>query len=310
MKLKQSLHDLGLDAAHLYAVVPSAVFTVDKNLRITSWNQRAAEITGYCLEDALGSSCTLMGSVSCSRGCGLFDTSVTKPIMNRECEIKTKDGQTRYVSKNVDILTNSDGSIIGGIECFEDVTDRKRAENILREQAEIVNVVTHPVYAVDKDMNYLFGNHNLLARLKLASLDDLKGKNYRDFHNIGQTVEFELRVTDVFVTGKPARYVYTSERNNGGKYLRTLSPHFDETGQVDSVTISSKPMDASDSPVEDATELVTVCSYCKKISGEGSQFEWKDMEVYFRQLYNLAFSHGICPECYDDALKKLSAVEL
>lgn len=310
MKLKDSLHHLGLDAAHLYAVVPSAVFTVDKNLRITSWNHRASEITGYNQEETLGRPCAIMGSESCSRGCGLMDKSIPKPIMNRVCEITTKNGQTRYVSKNVDLLTDGNGSVIGGIECFEDVTDRKRAEKILQEQAEFVNVVTHPMYAVDKELNYLFGNRNLLDRLKLSSLDDLKGKNYRDFHSIGQTGEFQQRATEVFETGKPARYVYTSERSGGGKYLRTLSPHFDETGQVDSVTISSKPMDASDSPVEDATNLVTVCSYCKKISGEGSRFEWTDMEVYFRHLYNLAFSHGICPDCYDDALKKLSSIEL
>lgn len=309
MNLKRSLHNLGLDSAQLYAVVPSAVFTVNMDRRITSWNRRAADITGYSLEEAMGKDCRMLGAESCVRKCGLFNKKIPKPVLNSECEIITKDGQIRVVSKSVDLLTANDGSVIGGIECFEDVTDRKRAETILRDQAEIVNVVTHPVYAVDKDLNYLFGNKNLLERLGLTSLEELKGKNYRDFHSSGQTKDFSRKTVDVFHTGKPVRYIYISERNNRGKYLRTLSPHFNLPGQVDSITVSSKPMDASDCPVEGATDLITVCSYCRKVSGESSQWEWKNMESYFRELFNLAFSHGICPGCYDDALRQLSTVD-
>jgi len=34
----------------LFRISPSAIFTLDKEMRITSWNDKAAEITGYSRE--------------------------------------------------------------------------------------------------------------------------------------------------------------------------------------------------------------------------------------------------------------------
>ena len=39
----------------IYKVVPSAIFTLDPDRKITSWNNMAAELTGYSAEEIVGS---------------------------------------------------------------------------------------------------------------------------------------------------------------------------------------------------------------------------------------------------------------
>ena len=53
--------------------------------------------------------------------------------LRRECTIRHKDGSIRHILKNVDVLVDEEGQVIGGIESFEDVTERRKAEERLLE---------------------------------------------------------------------------------------------------------------------------------------------------------------------------------
>ena len=110
---------------------PSAIYTVDKNKKITSWNKRAEELTGYIKEEVIGKPCHIFAESPCKEECGLFAKNKEKPIFGAECIIKKKDGEIRYISKNVDLLYNDHNNIIGGIESFEDITDHKKHEEEL-----------------------------------------------------------------------------------------------------------------------------------------------------------------------------------
>ena len=64
----------------LLKTVPSEVFTVDNECRITSWNKRSESITGYTSEEVLGKDCTLFALEPCRTKCGLFSNDVKKPV--------------------------------------------------------------------------------------------------------------------------------------------------------------------------------------------------------------------------------------
>ncbi|MBS3908755.1 MAG: EAL domain-containing protein [Actinobacteria bacterium] len=119
----------------LYRVMPSAVFTVDNESVITSFNDKAAEITGYEPSEIIGKKCTVFSRDPCVSRCGLFSADVLKPIMRGECTIRRKDGEIRTLSKNVDVIRDVGGDIIGGVESFEDITERKHAEEMLNYMA-------------------------------------------------------------------------------------------------------------------------------------------------------------------------------
>lgn len=123
---------LALEKAELlYDLSPSAIFTVDNDKRITSWNKRAQEITGYGIDEVLGQCCTLFSAAPCIERCGLFDKDVEKPVSGAMCTIRHKNGHLLVISKNVDYLRDVSGVITGGIESFEDITVRRRAEEAL-----------------------------------------------------------------------------------------------------------------------------------------------------------------------------------
>ncbi|MEI6703819.1 MAG: response regulator, partial [Deltaproteobacteria bacterium] len=118
-------------AAQIFRLTPSATFTVDMNKIITSWNDAMCRTTGYSAEEAVGKSCDFFAVLPCKNRCGLFAEDVPKPIIAKECTFQHKDSEHRVISKNVDYLRDAEGTIIGGIESFEDITEQKLAEDKL-----------------------------------------------------------------------------------------------------------------------------------------------------------------------------------
>jgi PAS domain S-box-containing protein len=121
-------------AEQIYRVTPSCIFTIDKQRRVTSWNDRVAQLTGFTAEEVIGTKCPFCPS---DHDCGILDPTKNKPVIGKEATIKTKDGQTRIISKNFDLLRDPEGTVIGGIESFEDITQRKKIEEALYWQAGI-----------------------------------------------------------------------------------------------------------------------------------------------------------------------------
>ena len=47
--------------------------------------------------------------------------------------------------------------------------------------------------------------------------------------------------------------------------------------------------------------LLPICSYCKKIRDDNNY--WSQVERYIENHADVAFSHSICPECYESVVK-------
>lgn len=119
-------------AERIFQVVPSAVFTIDKNRYIVSWNNNAEELTGYTAKEMVGKRCVEFTKFPCQDSCHLFDEGIEKPIIGEECILVRKDGQDLIVLKSADLLKDEKGNIIGGVESFEDITERMMVEEELR----------------------------------------------------------------------------------------------------------------------------------------------------------------------------------
>ncbi len=135
-RYEKDMHRAKDYAELLFRSTPSATFTIDQHRKVTSWNERAQELTGYIPEEVMGKECRLFAAGSCRKKCELFSKDVVKPLLKQECVVVRKDGQLRVVSKNADFLKDHDGNIIGGIESLEDITDRIRAEKNLEKSLE------------------------------------------------------------------------------------------------------------------------------------------------------------------------------
>ncbi|HIJ86439.1 MAG TPA: response regulator [Desulfuromonadales bacterium] len=127
-------------ASQIFRLTPSPTFTVDLNRIITSWNEAMFRATGYSATEVIGIPCNFFAELPCKNRCGLFAPEMPKPIMGRECTLRHKDGECRVISKNVDYLRDAHENIIGGIESFEDITDRKLAEEKLSASSALLEL--------------------------------------------------------------------------------------------------------------------------------------------------------------------------
>lgn len=53
--------------------------------------------------------------------------------------------------------------------------------------------------------------------------------------------------------------------------------------------------------------IIPICMHCKKIRDEDSS--WQQLEQYFSEHSDALFSHGICPECFDEQMKILKSAK-
>lgn len=112
------------------------VYLVDQQRRISYWNHGAEELTGYGSEEVLGSHChdnLLMhvddeGNELCYEGCPLAATIQDGKRREAEVYLRHKAGHSVPVSVRVAPIMNGEGSIIGAVEVFTDVTTKKTIE--------------------------------------------------------------------------------------------------------------------------------------------------------------------------------------
>ncbi len=119
-------------------LLPCAVFSVDSERRITSWNRGAVQLTGYAAEEVLGQPCTSFALTPCSESCALMQPDLRGPVMDRTCQIRHRDGRILTISKNSQVLRDGDGTVEGGVESFFDITGRNRAEGLIKAQRDVV----------------------------------------------------------------------------------------------------------------------------------------------------------------------------
>jgi PAS domain S-box-containing protein len=146
----------------LYRVIPSAIFTVDLERRVTSWNDKAEALTGYSREEMVGQPCSKFTLYPCTAGCRVYSDNTVKPIVGCERIIRTKDGQRRIVSVNAELLHDDDGNVVGAVESFEDVTNIKMSEAQLSSERDklksMLSAMGHAMHIITLDFDIEYQN--------------------------------------------------------------------------------------------------------------------------------------------------------
>jgi CheY-like chemotaxis protein len=62
-----------------------------------------------------------------------------------------------------------------------------------------------------------------------------------------------------------------------------------------------KQLEEALSQVRQLQGMLPICCYCKKIRDDKNY--WQQVETYFARHSDVLFSHGICPDCLDEALQ-------
>jgi PAS domain S-box-containing protein len=104
--------------------IADGVFTVDLDWRVTSFNAAAERITGMTRDEAIGRFCAeVFRATVCEDSCVLRRTMESgEQVINEEISILRSDGEEIPVSISTALLRDQDGSIVGGVETFRDLS--------------------------------------------------------------------------------------------------------------------------------------------------------------------------------------------
>ncbi|PSH04162.1 MAG: Fis family transcriptional regulator [Acidobacteria bacterium] len=125
--------------------INEGVFTVDHDWRITAFNRAAEQITGVRQRDALGRMCCdVFRANICEGACALRRTfSSGNPVVSATANIIDANGNRVPIRISTALLRGQDGSVIGGVETFQDLSQLEQLRKELEARYTFEDIVGH-----------------------------------------------------------------------------------------------------------------------------------------------------------------------
>jgi PAS domain S-box-containing protein len=152
-------------------LLPVGIYACDAQGVLVRYNRRAAELWGQSppLGDPRYKHC---GAYKAFRPDGepidlgkapmseLLSTGA--PVRDREVVLERPDGTRVTILANLEPLFGEDGELVGGVNCFQDISEQKRVEGLLSESArrhrEMLDALPAAVYTTDGEGHLTYFN--------------------------------------------------------------------------------------------------------------------------------------------------------
>lgn len=127
----------------ILSCVADGVFTVDCDWRITSFNKAAERVTGVPAAQAIGMRCSeVFHADICERGCAIRQTLETgRDLIDVRAQILNSRGQSVPVSLSTAVLRDGDGSVLGAVETFRDLSAIEQLRREIQRQYTFEDIV-------------------------------------------------------------------------------------------------------------------------------------------------------------------------
>ncbi len=213
--------------------IPSAVLTVDASGIITGWNRAAEEVTGYGAAEAIGESPSILQCRVCRETDGACDDEVEKPGRDTVCTLVRKDGEERVIRKNVDLLRDENGEVVGAIESFVDITQEKRTEQERRKLARVVEQSSSTIVITDINGTIEYVNPRF-TEITGYTAQEAIGQNPRLLKAGDQPPEFYKNLWDTITSGREWHGEFCNRKKSGELYWESasISPITNQEGVI------------------------------------------------------------------------------
>ena len=123
--------------------IADGVFTVDENLRITSFNAAAERITGVPIAKAMGRKCSeVFHADICEKGCALHQSLESgREQIDVPARILNNQGRSVPISLSTSVLRAADGNMLGAVETFRDLSALEQLRREIRNKYTFEDIV-------------------------------------------------------------------------------------------------------------------------------------------------------------------------
>jgi PAS domain S-box-containing protein len=153
-----------------------AVIVTDLDGRITFWNRGAEGLAGWSAAEALDKSTEeLFGratSVRLAAGCRV---ALERGEWSGEIEWEDRDAKARIVDLRITLIRDDAGRPRSRLVLATDITERRQAENRIREQAEMLNQAREAIFITDLNHRVIYWNAGA-EKLYGWSAEEMLGK--------------------------------------------------------------------------------------------------------------------------------------
>ena len=175
-------------SAYMAAIVTSsddAIISKDLNGIIHSWNAAAERLYGYTAAEAIGKPVAmLIPSDQADEEPEILRRIRSGEMIDHYETVRLhKDGRLIHVSLTVSPVKDFSGKIVGAAKIARDITERKRAEEVLRESEERFRTIADhaPVLIwINNRTEFEFANRTYLTFLG-ATMDEIRGDGWQKF---------------------------------------------------------------------------------------------------------------------------------
>lgn len=227
--LRQSQHLL----ENIFAALCDAVFTLDADTRIIGCNPAATNIFGYTSEEILGQPIAFLhaDTHTLQEFHRYLFRVVQEPGASSlpEFTMKRKDGTCFPTEHSAMPFANQGGKYVGWVSVVRDITERKQAEQTLRESEERYRLMAdHATDMISRhalDGTYLYASpvcHSLLG----YTPDELVGRNSYDFFHPDDQATIHTSYTTI-LNGTGSHAFSYRTRHKDGHYI-----WFETTGKT------------------------------------------------------------------------------
>jgi len=122
--------------------IGDAVMATDTDGRVTLMNRVAESLTGWSSGDAVGQSLEKAFNITIETTGKVAESPVARVLLGGTARgsrnrtiLMAKDGTKRSIDDNTAPIRSEDGNLIGAVLVFQDITERKRAEDEIRDRA-------------------------------------------------------------------------------------------------------------------------------------------------------------------------------